>query len=425
MTSGSLKRTLGLVDATSLGIGAMVGAGIFVITGVSAGLAGPAVIISVILAGIIASFTALNFAELSSAIPKEGGGYEFARELISPFAGFMAGWMWLLSNVVAGAAVGIGLASYFILLFPIASVKIVAIIACLLVTAINIIGIKESSLVNNALVLIKISILCFFMAMGISYLNPQNLTPFMPNGWNGVLQGAAFIFFAYIGFARITAIAEEVKDPRRTLPLAILLALGISSILYLSTSFVSVALLNYKILATSSSPLSDAIKVTGNPVAVILVSLGALAATTSVLLTTVVGVSRVAFALARNDELPNFMSKLHPKLGTPYLSILMTGIIMASLAAVADFKTVIAISSFGSLCYYAIINLSAFLLRKKYRRSERPFESPFYPLAPLVGTVTCAALLLFLTTDSWIAGIIGAIIGAAYYLVQKRIKRLN
>lgn len=247
----------------------------------------------------------------------------------------------------------------------------------------------------------------------------------MPNGWNGVLQGAAFIFFAYIGFARITAIAEEVKDPRRTLPLAILLALGISSILYLSTSFVSVALLNYKILATSSSPLSDAIKVTGNPVAVILVSLGALAATTSVLLTTVVGVSRVAFALARNDELPNFMSKLHPKLGTPYLSILMTGIIMASLAAVADFKTVIAISSFGSLCYYAIINLSAFLLRKKYRRSERPFESPFYPLAPLVGTVTCAALLLFLTTDSWIAGIIGAIIGAAYYLVQKRIKRLN
>lgn len=417
-----LRRTLGLFDATSLGVGAMVGAGIFVITGISAGLAGPAVILSVVLAGIIASFTALNFAELSSVIPKEGGGYEFAHEIISPFTGFMAGWMWLLSNVVAGAAVSIGLASYFAILFPIVPLRIVAVIACLLTTAINIIGIKESSLVNNALVLIKISILCFFIAMGISYLNFQNLTPFMPNGWNGVLQGAAFIFFAYIGFARITTIAEEVKDPRRTIPLAIVLSLGISSILYLSTSFIAVALLNYKHLATSGSPLGDAIKVTGNPLAVILVSIGALAATTSVLLTTVIGVSRVSFAMSRNGELPSFMSNLHPRLGTPYLSILLIGVVMTSLAAFADFKNVIAISNFGSLCYYTIANLSAFLLRKKYPSSKRPFESPFYPLTPLVGIVTCGALLLFLTTESWIAGIIGVMIGGVYYLARNNIK---
>jgi len=418
-----LKRTLNVFDATSIGIGAIVGAGIFVVTGISAGLAGPAVVLSVLISGAIACLTALSFAELSSAIPKEGGAYAYAHETISPFAGFMVGWLWLVSNIVAGAAISIGLASYFALLVPILPVKIIAIFACIIVTLVNLFGIKESSLVNNILVLVKISVLFFFIAVGIFHLTPRNLTPLMPNGWNGVLQGAALIFFAYAGFARITTVSEEVKNPERTIPMAILLSLGICIVLYTLTSFTAVGLVSYRDLASSGSPLGDAALATGKPLASLVVTLGAITATTSVLLTTIIGLSRVSFAMSRNLQLPRFFGKVHARFRTPYISVIIVGVATTLLAYFADLRQVVAVSSFASLCYYATTNVSALFLRKRGRTDTGTFKVPLYPVFPLLGLGSCIMLIFFLAYDSILIGAVAAIAGSVYYLARRQITR--
>jgi len=416
-----LKRTLNVFDATSIGIGAIVGAGIFVVTGISAGLAGPAVVLSVLISGAISTITALSFAELSSAIPKEGGAYAYAHETISPFAGFMVGWLWLISNIVAGAAISIGLASYITVLIPSLPVKAIAISACIIVTLINLFGMKESSIVNNVLVLVKVSVLCFFMVIGLFHFSPKNLIPLMPNGWVGVFQGAALIFFAYAGFARITTVAEEVKNPERTIPISILLSLGICMVLYALTSFTAVGLVNYRDLASSGSPLSDAAGATGNPLASIVVTLGAITATTSVLLTTVIGLSRVSFAMSRNLQFPRFVGRVHSRFGTPYISIIVVGAVMTLLALISDLGQVVALSSFASICYYATTNLSALLLRKKAGPSVSAFKAPLYPVFPLIGFASCIILILFLTYESILTGVFAAFIGGLYYLTKRKV----
>jgi len=418
-----LKRTLNIFDATSIGIGAIIGGGIFVVTGISAGLAGPAVVLSVLISGAISCLTALSFAELSSAIPKEGGAYAYAHETINPFAGFMVGWLWLISNIVAGAAISIGLASYISILIPILPVKVFAISACIIVTLVNLFGIRESSLVNNLLVLVKISVLFFFISLGMFHLNSKNLVPLMPNGWIGVFQGAALIFFAYAGFARITTVAEEVKNPERTIPMSILLSLGICMALYTVTSFIAVGLVNYRDLASSGSPLSDAAIATGNPLASLVITLGAITATTSVLLTTIIGLSRVSFAMSRDLQLPRFFGRVHAQFRTPYISIIIVGAAMTILASFADLRQVVAISSFASLCYYATTNVSALLLRKRTRTRLGTFKVPLYPVFPLLGLASCIMLIFFLTYDSILIGTVAAIAGGVYYLARKQATR--
>ena len=258
-----LKRTLGLFDALNIGIGAIIGGGIFIVTGIAAGLAGPALLFSLLIAAGISAFTALSFAELAAFIPKEGGGYEFAHELISPFAGFISGWLWLLSNVVVGAVVSLGFASYLSLFIPL-PVNLVAGSACLAITLINYLGARELGSANNALVVLKLLILAFFVAFGIGAVKPGNFSPFMTNGEVGVMKGAAIIFFAYSGFARITLISEEVKNPRKIIPLAIILALGISTVIYMLVSFTAIGLVGYEGLAVSGSPLADAARSESN-----------------------------------------------------------------------------------------------------------------------------------------------------------------
>jgi len=407
-----LKKTFGLFDAFNIGIGAIIGAGIFVVTGIGASLAGPALLISLLISAGIAAFTALSFAELSILIPKEGGGYEFAHELISPFAGFITGWLWLFSNVVVGAVVSLGFAHYFALFFPI-PVHITAVIACIIITTINYLGAKELEVVNNALVVFKLFILVCFVVFGISAVNQGNITSsFLPHGSIGILQGAAFMFFAFAGFARITVIGEEVKDPKKTIPRAILLALGVSTIIYLLVSYTAIGLVGYEALANSGSPLADAAHQEGS-IIVLLVSLGALAATFSVLLTTLLGTSRVSFAMARNKDLPRFFNKLHPTRNIPYVAILIFGIIMTLFAAFTDLTSAVAIANFASLFYYAVANYAALKIDK-----------PRYPkIIPIIGLLTCILLLFFLTPAAWIIGSLSIVIGLVYYLaIKKRIK---
>lgn len=420
-----LKRTLDLLDATSVGIGAIIGAGIFVVLGIAVGYAGPSVIISIVIAGIVASFTAFSFAELGSAIPKEGGAYEYAFELISPSLGFVVGCLWLFAQIVAGAAISLGLASYFVAIFPVFSVKTVAVVAALALTGLNLVGIKQSAAVNNVLVIIKIAVLCLFIGFGVFYIHPQNFSQFSPNGLFGILQGAGFIFFAYLGFGRIAALGEEVKNPERTLPLSILIALTVSVAIYVLAGFTATGLQDYRILAQSGSPIAEAAKATGNFALVAAISFGALIATASVLLTNLIGLSRVAFAMARNNQLPKSIAKISSRLGTPYISILAMGALLTVLSFALDLKQAAAITSFSILCVHLTVNLSAARLRKKMPTHTK-FRMPLYPAIPSLGLISCIVLMFSLPQESWIvAAIVVSVSTALYLLLTKRTERFK
>jgi len=414
-----LKRTLNLLDATAVGVGAIIGAGIFVALGIAIGYAGPAIIISIIIAGVVASFTAFSFAELGSAIPKEGGAYQFAYELISPSAGFLVGCLWLFAQIVAGAAISLGFASYFVAVFPSAPFKLVAVAIALALTGLNIVGIKQSTTVNNVLVAVKIVILILFVAVGIFQIHPQNYAQFSPNGVFGILQGAGFIFFAYLGYGRIATLGEEVKKPEKTLPLAILIALAVAVVVYILTAFTATGLANYQVLAQSGSPLAEAAKATGVFALVSAVSFGALIATASVILTSIIGVSRVSFAMARNGQLPRSISHVSARFGTPYVSVLAMGALLAVLAFTLNLEQTVAITSLSILLVHLTVNFCALRLRKKMPGATK-FRAPFYPLLPLLGLVSCAVLMFSLPLESWIVAAAVVVVSAILYKILAR-----
>jgi APA family basic amino acid/polyamine antiporter len=413
--SGHLKREIGLFGATALGIGAIIGSGIFIVTGIVAGIAGPAMVISVVIAGIISLFSALSVAELSVFLPEEGGTYAFAQKLISPFAGYIAGWIWIFSNIFVGAAVSLGFAHYFATLVPAVPVKIIAVIICVIFIIINYLGLKESTLLNNVLVTLKVLILLFFIAFGLGFFNITHFTPTAPSGMTGILSGAALIFFAYTGFARVTIMAEEVKEPEKTIPRSIYLALGISTFLYILVSVIAVGLVGTSALAQSGSPLAAAITVTGSPAAVLLISSGAMIATASVLLTTILGISRIVFAMARNNDLPAFLSSISPRFSTPHYAIGITGAFMILAILSADLSLVVAVSTFAMLIFYFIANIAALRLPRKYQRYPR--------IVPIIGAITCSGLAVFLTTNSWIIGMIGLAVGLVWYVIHQGITK--
>jgi basic amino acid/polyamine antiporter, APA family len=410
-----LKRSIGLWSAVAINVGAIIGGGIFVVTGIVAGYAGSALIISMIIAGIIAFITAWNFATLTAWQPVEGGVYEYGRQLVSPYAGFLAGWMWIIANTFVGAAVSLGFAYYLNSAFPNLPPGIVAAILCLSFTGLNLVGAKESATVNNVLVFIKLAILGFFVIFGVFYFNTGNFIPFAPFS-SGVLFGTFFIFFAYGGFARVSVIAEEIKDAERNVPRALLLSLGISIVVYVLVGLIAVGLLDPKGLATSPSPLSFAIGVTNNSLAVQIVSIGGLVATASVLLTAILGVSRMAYSMARRKDLPATLAHLHHRFLTPYYSILATGVLMATLVLFVDLKSVVAVSTFALLFNYCITNISAFKL-KNGRKLGR--------FIPLLGLATCILLLVFIlfaTPEAWFVGVVFLVAGTIYYYVQGKLK---
>ena len=412
----TLKPTLSLFDATAISVGAIVGAGIFVVTGIAAGYAGSAFVVSMLLAALIASFTALSFAELTAWLPAEGSVYEFGHQLISPFAGFLAGWMWMLSNTFSGAAVSLGFAYYFANFLPSVPPQIAAASICIVFTVINFVGVRQSALLNNLLVVAKLSILAFFCIFGLLHVNTANFNPFTPLQ-TGVFTGAFYIFFAYGGFGRVAVVAEEVKDAKRNVPRAIILSLAISTAFYIAVGAIAVGLVGAHTLSGSSSPLSDAISIAGSPIAVQIVSAGGLLATASVLLTSILGVSRMAYAMARRKDLPQRLSQLHVKFNTPHYAIWITGGIMALLVLLIDLSSVIAVSTFAMLFYYASANISTLRLKTEKRK---------YPkIVPMLGTVTCIALLVFIvfaSLQSWIIGIASLLAGAIYYVAKQRIR---
>jgi len=405
----ALKRSLSLLDATAVSVGAIIGGGIFVVTGIVAGLAGSALVVSMVVAAVIAFFTALSFAELAAWQPVEGSVYEYARQVISPFSGFLAGWMWMISNTFTGAAVSLGFAYYLTATFPDLPANMVAVVMCLAFTALNFFGARKSARLNTFLVSLKLLILLFFVVFGALNVKTANFTPFEPFN-QGVLYGAYFIFFAYTGFGRAAVVAEEVKDAQHNVPRALLLSLAVSTVIYVLIGVVAVGLVGSYSLAGSNSPLVEAISATGSPIAVQVVAVGGLLATASVLLTAILGVSRMAYSMARRKDLPQVLAKLNPKFCTPSYSIWAVGFLMVLLVLFFDLTGVVSVSTFGALFYYAITNAAALKLKIEKRRYHR--------LVPIVGLGTCVLLLvliLFFATHAWIIGCICLIAGAVYY----------
>jgi APA family basic amino acid/polyamine antiporter len=410
----ALKRSLSLLDATAISVGAIIGGGIFVVTGIVADFAGSALVVSMVIAAAIAFFTALSYAELAAWQPVEGGVYEYTRQVISPFSGFLAGWMWMVANTFTGAAVSLGFAYYLTASFPGLPANVIAAVMCLAFTVLNFLGARESARLNTVLVAAKLAILGFFVVFGAINANTANFEPFEPFN-AGVFYGAYFIFFAYTGFGRAAVVAEEVKEAKRNVPKALLLSLAVSTVVYVLVGAVAVGLVGSATLADSNSPLAQAISVAGSPLAVQVVAFGGLLATASVLLTAILGVSRMAYSMARRKDMPQGLAKLHGRFYTPYYSIWAVGILMAVLVLLFDLTGVVAVSTFGALFYYAFTNAAALKLKTKKRQYSR--------LVSVVGLGTCFVLLVFIlfaATQAWIVGTICLGVGAVYYGAKKR-----
>jgi APA family basic amino acid/polyamine antiporter len=406
-----LPCDLGLVDAVAIGLGAIIGGGIFIVTGIVAGLAGPALILSIVLAAAISLFTALSFIQLTQWRPAEGSVYFYSRSLLSPFAGFLSGWMWIASNIFTGAAVALGVAHYLQSLLPGVDPKWVAVLLCLGFSWLNLVGVKNSARVNNVLVGTKVVVLLLFVAVGAFHFRPVHFSPFFRSP-AGVFQGAFFIFFAFAGFARVAIIAEEVHDARKTVPRAIVTALALSALIYIAVSAVALGLVGSARLAASKSPLAEAIRVVGSPGLVYIVSLGGMMAMASVLLTSILGVSRMIFAMAREGDLPLVLGRLHARYHTPHFPILIAGVSCALISAVLDVTAVVAISTFAILFNYGLANAAALKLEAGSRA---------YPRAvPIAGLLLCLLLMLFVQVRSFAAGMFCLLIGVLGYLAGKK-----
>ncbi len=412
-----LRRELGLIDSVSIGLGAIIGAGIFVLVGIAAGMAGPSVVLSVILSALSASFTALSFSELGAALPRAGGVYEYGHTLLHPLAGFVMGWMWVFGNIVLGATGSLGFGYYLSLFAPWLDYRASAMLLILTVVALNIAGSKLSASLNNAIVAGKVLTLVLFSIVGLPRIKVDNFSPFLPKGPAAVVSAAALFYFAYIGFPRVSTMAEEVKEPERTIPMAILIALGTSTLIYLLVTVTAVGVAGWERLSRSTAPLGEVAKDLGIGW---IVGVGGLLATFSVVLTSAMGQSRVFFAMARNREIPEILSKLHPKLGTPIYSILFSGCVMTTLALTVDVSGLATLTSFLVLASHVLTNLAD--IRLYAERIEAPFKAPFRPLHALIGLTTSAVLML--STGAWAvtAGSLVVLFGVVWYTLYTKLR---
>jgi len=406
--------SLSLFDAVNISLGSIIGAGIFVILGAAAAVAGPALILSVLIAAVVSLLTGFTAAELSRMYPRSGGVYVFARETLSVFPGFLVGWIWLFSNVVSGATVAVGFGhylSYFIPALP-TSVGIVVVVA--FTVMVHLAGAKESSRFNNVLVLVKIAILLFFAGAAFLHFQGANLRPFLPFGFRGVWAGAATIFFAYAGFARVAIVADEIKEPRKNVPRATLLSIFISTLIYILVAVAAVGGAGAKLLAGSGSPLADAIESMGMSFGARLVALGGLAATGTVALASLLGLSRLAQVMSGDGELPAFIGRPGGRTAVPRNAILIGGAAMLALAFMADLPHIAYISSFSLLLYYAALNVSGLKVLKAGMR-----------IVAGLGLLSCFVLMASLPKLSWIVGAAVVATGALYYAwgAAKRARR--
>ena len=383
-----LLRTLTLKDAVGVGLGAIIGAGIFVVTGTAAGLSGPAFLVGLLIAGIIATFNALSSAQLAAIYPKSGGTYEYGYTLLNPALGFSAGWMFLISKLTAAAVVALGFGSYLYQLVPIVSPITYSLLAVILLTMANYFGIKKAGRLNLVIVSITLFSLTYLVFSGIPKIKLKNFSPFAPFGISGIAEATALLFFAFTGYGRIATLAEEVKEPKKTIPKAIIITIATSILLYVVISIVAIGVIGANKMASSISPLQMVANTLTTPLISSIVTVGASTAMLGVLLSQILGISRMMLAMGRRSDLPPTFKRIHKRYRVPHVGIVITGMIILLLTLIGSFEFIVRAATFTILLYYSITNIAAIKQPQKDRLYGR-----LIPILGLVGCLVMAASL--------------------------------
>jgi basic amino acid/polyamine antiporter, APA family len=454
-----LKKNLSGLDLAVFGVGVIIGTGIFVLTGeVARTTAGPAVAISFVIAGVVCGLAAVCYAEFASTVPVAGSAYTFSYATMGEMVAWIIGWDLVLELALGAATVSVGWSGYLNQLLgdlgiPLptsiagetATVNIPAIAIALLMTAVLVLGIKLSSRVTSVIVAIKVAIVLLVIVLGLFYLTADNYTPFVPPaepaaegeggwhapliqllgftqgsfGWGGVIAGASIVFFAFIGFDIVATAAEETKDPRRDLPRGIIGSLVICTLLYVAVSLVVVGMQPYSELSTEA-PLAEAFSSVGLSFVSSVISVGALAGLTSVVMILMLGQSRVLFAMSRDHLLPPGMAVVHPKYGTPYKITIGTGIAVALLAGFLPLGTLAELVNIGTLFAFVLVSIAVIVLRRTRPDLHRSFKVPLVPFLPIVSALACFYLMLNLPADTWVRFAVWMAIGVAIYFLYGR-----
>jgi len=454
----SLKRVLGPTNLVTLGIGAIIGTGIFVLTGQAAAqYAGPAIVLSMIVAGIASGLAGLCYSEFASTVPIAGSAYTYGYATLGEFIAWIIGWDLILEYALGGATVAVGWSGHlssFLQDFlgitipasiasapctviaaagcnPDSYINLPAVLIALAVTVLIVIGIKESANVNSVIVVIKVAVVLIVILGGAAFVNSANWQPFIPPntgsfgeyGWSGVLRGAGVIFFAYIGFDAVSVAAQEAKNPQRDMPIGILGSLAICTILYILVSGVMVGLVPYRDMLGSPAPMVVAIRAaeaaSGGSALLrmmtMLVELGAIAGLSSVMVVLMMAQPRIFYSMARDGLLPPFAKKIHPKFRTPHITSIITGVIVALAAGFTPIGALGELVSIGTLLAFVIVSVGVIFLR--YRRPDlhRPFKTPFVPFIPILSALVSLALMAGLPFDTWLRLIIWMGIGLVLY----------
>ena len=470
----TLKRSLGPVNLITLGIGAVIGAGIFVLTGQAAAKhAGPAIALSFVLAGITCAFAGLCYAEFASIIPIAGSAYTYGYATLGEFVAWIIGWDLVLEYAFGAATVASGWSGYFVSLLEQLHIAIspgaarftattgtvlyrfhdkwlstgalppgtnvtglehvtgvfnlIAFLVILLITAILVIGIQESANFNSLIVVVKLTCVGIFLVLGIHYLmqHPElprlNWHPFIPPkdaagnfGYSGIAAGAASVFFAYIGFDAVSTAAQEARNPQRDMPIGILGSLVVCTILYIMVALTLTGLVSYKALNVSD-PVAVGIDVTGVSWGSLLVKVGAVFGLATVMLVMLLGQSRVFFSMSRDGLLPGWASAIHPKFRTPWISNILVGSIVAFLPAVLPIDRLSELVNMGTLLAFSIVSAGVWILRRRHPDLPRPFKTPLVPLVPILGIISAFYLMFSLPRLTWIVVVVWLIVGLAIY----------
>ncbi len=428
-----LKRTLTALDLTALGIGCIVGAGIFVLTGVAAAQhAGPAIIVSFIVSGLACAFSAFAYAEFASMIPAAGSAYSYAYATLGEIFAWIIGWDLVLEYSVGASAVAVGWSGYFTNILeglgihlpaaltaapgtaPGALVNLPAMAIVAATSYVLVVGIQESSSLNKIVVAVKIAVILFFIAVGAFWVKPANWHPFAPFGWQGVMTGAAIVFFAYIGFDAVSTTAEEARDPARDLPIGIIASLIVCTLLYVIVAAVLTGIVPYRLL-DSPAPMALALKSIGQGRSAALVSVGAVSGLTSVLLVMLLGQSRVFYAMARDNLLWPQIAAVHPRYRTPYLTTIFTGSAVALSSGLLPIGTLAELCNIGTLFAFVLVSAGVLVLRRTRPDRPRPFRCPGVPVVPLLGIGFCLYLMASLPWQTWVRFIVWLVLGLGLY----------
>lgn len=432
-----LAKCLGAFDLTLLGIGAIIGAGIFVLTGIAAATqAGPGVVLSYALAGLACAFCALAYAELASSIGGSGSAYGYAMVGLGEIIAWIIGWDLLLEYGVATATIAIGWSGYMnnaflamgfslpeLLLngpFEGGIVNLPAVMIVALISILLCFGVRESARLNKIIVFIKLAAIMLFVILAAFYFRPdENWQPFLPFGAIGIVNGAALIFFAYIGFDAVSTAAEETIHPERNLPIGILASLAICTVIYMLVSAFLTGAVSYSELDVSS-PISYALLKMGYHFGSLIVSVGAIAGLTSTILVMYYGLTRVFFAMARDGFFSPTLSHVNAKTKTPMRIVIVTGILIALAAGFAPIHGVAELANIGTLAAFAVVCLGVIILRYTHPHLPRPFKTPFSPLIPLLGVGLCVYLMLHLQAVTWWGFLSWTLLGLILYFSYGR-----